>query len=904
MDNNQLRAKKIIVIVGYIGVAIVFLSSAAYSIQVTLNPEAATGMLAFTFCAINLLAWAAGSYARKNLRTFAFGTTLLVLGDVIFPLNLYAPFFLYVLLLKGQIFHSASAVILIGVGYHLMGYMRREQRRFSVIFYPYFFAGSIASLLYLTRYTLNLSTHTVVWLIVGFALAYQVIVSYGKFQPDKHFTFAGLALFIATTTIIAIAFSATPSVEHLLTLLLIAGILLWKAWRTRDLGHLSRFFGLAFFAVLTTFFTACLYYVQSPLAGYVLATTAWVGILTALGIFLKDYKFYPFQEAAHWLSVFLGLGLVVYWLPFWSTLAQLHFQLPFNQALALPFAFQFHRPVTLLAPVSLMGVSLAFLLGSYWKRRYPSIALTKAGLVFNVSLVTLTAYLPLLLFVAASTGIWLTISTAAYGAAFVPFIFAVIYLYISKEPNPLYPMITLKVAGYIALFVSALTAIYSVDLATLIIFCSSLVFLWRSVSERSSWMHFCFLFMATASATTATIRFPERLGMLALSLLSVALVGVYRWMRRTTKMHFQSRLTLFWGFALAVTVALAEWVWGHFSPVVFLPLWLGLLIGLGEYQEPSAWEPGRDLIDRKVIEQFRRLKLAGYWVAHLAGAAWLLAMLRTFAWPASYDALALAVWGWAHLGISYRLTKTANRLAKIALRQVVHGLAFFALLLAIVNRTDSPVSAIAAFLIAAFYLLLCLIWGRKFLQDAAAIAFIAAFYLLGIQLKIALPEFYLSLFGLYLCFILLRRSQGAAADNQMMKRRAPAGRGFKDGLRFIWKNLLPITIMLMMIGYPIWAFSETLHNAHIYYLGIASVMLLYLFMASRQPALLVYIVCIVFVQGALYLLIFGESGEQVNLYLVLVGTLIIINQILLGNQTVGDFSGSKPMPVTQFTSGD
>jgi hypothetical protein len=905
MDINQIRSKKIIVLVGYIGVAIVFLSSAAYSIQVTVNPQSATGMLAFTFCVINLVGWLGGNYARKNLRTYEFGTTLLVLGDVIFPLNLYAPFFLYVLLLKGQIFHSASMVILIGVGYHLMGYLRREQRRFSVIFYPYFFAGSIAALIYLTRFTLGLPNHTIVWMLVGFAIAFQFLADYGNLQPGKHFSSATLGLLIATATVTAMAIAGESRVEYLAALLLIAVILFRQASVLRDRGPLCRFFGLAFFAVLTTFFTACLYYFHSPAAGYVVATTVWVGVLTALGIRLKDYKFYAFQEAAYWLSVLLGLGMVVYWSPFWSTLAALHFQLPFRHALALPFAYQFTESVATLAPLSLLGVSVAFLLGSYWKRRYPNIALSKAGLVFNVTLVTITAYLPLLLFIAAGTGIWLSLSATAYGAALVPFVFAVIYLYISKEPNRLYPMITLKVAGYIALFVSALTAVFSVDLAILIIFCSSLVFLWRSISERSSWMHLSFLFMITAATTTTTMRFPERTGLLALSLLSVTLVGIYRWMRLKTKMHFESRITLFWGFALGVIVAIAEWRWGHFSPVVFLPLWLGLLLGLGEYQTASAWMPGKDLVDRKVMQQFRRLKIVGYWVAHLAGAAWLISLLRTLQTPSEFDALALAVWCWLHFGISYLLTNQASeRLASIALQQVIHGLAFAALALAIFNPAISPAPAIAAFLIAAFYLLLCRLRGRRFFQDPAAWAFIEAVYLLGLQLKVDLPEFYLGLFGFYLCFILWRRSQRQATElNPLQAKAVPAGR-FKRGLRFVWRNLLAISVMVMMVGYPVWAFSESLQNAHIYFLGLATVVLLYLFMATRQSSLLIYLICLTFLQGAIYLLIFGQSGEQVNLFLVVVGTLILINQVFLGARSTEEFSVASRMPVTQFSSGD
>jgi hypothetical protein len=56
--------------------------------------------------------------------------------------------------------------------------------------------------------------------------------------------------------------------------------------------------------------------------------------------------------------------------------------------------------------------------------------------------------------------------------------------------------------------------------------------------------------------------------------------------------------------------------------------------------------------------------------------------------------------------------------------------------------------------------------------------------------------------------------------------------------------------------------------------------------------------------GAIYLLIYGESGEQVYLFLIVVGTLITVNQIFLGNRVASDFSGSRAIPETRFASGD
>jgi hypothetical protein len=893
MRSKQMNSKKVILIVGYIGVAIVFLSSAAYSLQVTLNPNSAAGILAVTFCLINLIAWSVGYYARQNPQTEDFGVTLLVLGDVIFPLNLYAPFFLYVFLLKGNIFHSFSAVLLIGIAYHLMGYMRHERRRFSILFYPYFFAVSVGTFLYLTRFTLNLSAGIIVWLIIGFALVFQILSAYANLQPRKHFSFATLALLLGTAIVTCLAFIQEPRGQYLLAFFVIAAILFWLAWTTRNLAQSGRYFGLAFLSVLTIFFTAWLYYFDSSPALYVISTTVWVCILTMLGIFLKDYKYYPFQEAAHWLSVFLGLVMIIYWGSFWATLAKIHFQLPFDHALTLPLSFQLKQQVALLTPISLLAISIAFLSGSYYKRRYPTIALSKAGFIFNISLITLTSYLPLLLFVAVSTGIWLCLFAEVYGAALVPLVFAIVYLFISKKSHLLFPVITLKVAGFIAIFISALTAFFSIDLAILVFSGSSLIFLWRSVNERSPWLHISFLAFLTIAATLAAMRAPGQKGLLVLSLLSVVLVVVYRWLRFGLKMHFESRATLFWAFLLGVTVVIVEGVWGHFSPVVFLPLWLGLLIAFVESKEQSPWEPNRDFIDRRVIQQFKRLKMVGFWLAHLSGAAWLMAMLQACELPAGFTGIALAVWAWAHLGLCYALTaRTSDDLALITTRRVIHAFALLSLLVAALNWAQGTLSVVAVFLVAALYIFLRFVQKNRALEDMAAFSLIEAFYLLGISLKIGLSEYYLSLFGLYLCFLLFRKAKTLQPVTNVIKRNKSSIGRFKMGLRFIWKNLLPITIILIMVAYPVWAFSKTLENTHIYYMGAATVALLYLFLISRQQTLLIFVLCIVFVQGAVYLLIFGEPGERVNLFLVLVGTLIIVNQIFVHQPFAAEFSNA------------
>lgn len=884
MGINQIKSKTITV-VGYIGVALVFLSTAAYSIQVTIEPVSASVMLTITFFVINLLGWSIGYYTRQHPRTESLGRTLQILGDVIFPLNLYAPFFLYFFLLKGQISHSASAVLFIGIVYHLAGYLRPERRRFPLNFYPYFFAGATGTILYLTRFTIDLSPGIAVWLLVGFAIAFHIISVFANLQPGKHFSCAALVLAVAIVAVTAVAFQTEQRAGYLFALLVLTLLLFRQSWAARDLGPACRYFGFASFSSFTTFFTACLYYFGSPLALYVIVTAAWVCALTMFGIFLKDYRFHPFRESSHWLSVILGLSLIIYWKNFWFDLADIHFEFPFNNVMSLPFSFQLEQQVAALIPISIFIVGVAFLISSYWRRRHPIIAPSKAAFIIDTAIITLTSYLPLLIFVVAGTGVWLVFFREAYGAAIIPLIFSILYLFISRQKQLLYPMITLKAAGYTTIALSAFTSLYSVDLAIAISFISSFVFLWQSVREQSRWLQICFLFTITAAGALVTTRLPVHKGMLVLGLLSVGLVVVYRWLLYGAKMYVEARLTLVWALVLGVAAAIAEAFWGHFSPALFFSLWIGFLIALWSKKDQSAWQSDRDSVDRAIMQKFRRLGMAGYWIAHLAGAACIISMLQASEASAVYTALALSVWAWAHFGVcNLPEFRRSNRFEIHITQQVVHGFALLSLFFAAQYQADG-INVFAAFLTASLYVVLRVVRANRLLEDMAALALIEAFYLLGIMANISLPEYYLSLIGIYLCFVLYRKAAKPLPVRNPVKRTSPAAGWFKQGLRFIWKNLLPISIMFILIIYPFWAFVHSLRNDHIYYLGAATIGLTYLFLISRQQAILVYIACLIFVQGSVYLLIFGEPGQRVNLFLVLVGTLIIVNQIFISSQT-------------------
>jgi hypothetical protein len=880
MNKVGSKSTKIVSLVGYLGVAIVVVSSAGYSVQVTFSPTAADRLLALTFCAINVLAWAGGYYARRREPLKPFGTTLLVLGDALFPLNLYAPAYLYLSPLKGNVALSISAVLLVGIVYHLRGFFRANLRRFSPVFYPYFFTGSIGGILCLTRFTIGLSVAIVVWIIVAFAVAFQTVAASRNLQPRRHFSFATLALLLVIMTFTVDAFLAANAGQYLPAFFILAATVGWLARTTRNLGSPSRLFGLGFFIALTVSFTAVLYHLNASAAVYVIFTTLWVCTLSALPVVLKNRKMYPFRESADWLSIILGLSLVAYFVPFWSLLLKYQIIVPLTHALRLPAGLRIEQPEWVLPPLSLIAISAAFLVGSYRKRRYPTISASKAGLMTNIAVISLMSYLPLLFLVAAGTGLGLALSGEVLGATIAPFVVGVAYLIASQGSDRLYPMRTLKLAGYIAIMLSVLASVYSVDVAAIALLCSSLVFFWRSGVERHLWLHLCFLTLITSAAAIFAVRVPDRDDMYILSLLSVGLVGVYRWQRSQQSRDYEAQLTLIWAFVLALATVAVESAWGRFAPYVFLPIWIGFLVLLGGDSVTDAWKNDRPAIDRNVVSRFKRLRSTGYWVGHLSGAAFIISLVVKSGRPVSYAALALAIWAllqfsWCNLGS----TRSSSRLAVDSARKALNSFALISLLLAGFFGDGAFYAISAAFGISALYLLMRLSWKRTLFEDAAALSLIEAFYLLGVKLVILLPEYYVSLFGLYLCFLVwrnFRRSQVAPRPVRAMPLTVGWRRHF---LNFLGKNPLSIAIVAMLVVFPLWKFVGSLDNAHIYYLGGATVGIIYLFLWTRQQAVLVYLVGALFVQAAVCLLTFGRSNETVNLFFVLVGSLIIASQM-------------------------
>ncbi len=1163
---QKLKLAKARLAVGYTGVAAVFLSALAYLVQISTNPAAVTLPLTLTFLVLNFAAWWLGGEARANQSTERFGLTLLILGDILVLLNFYALFFLYVPLFQGEVSKSLSAALLAGIVYHLYWYLPPARLRFPAPFYAYFFTLAGGAILYLTRFTLSQSPGRILLMFFGYAAALHILVVRAGARPRGHFSLAIMLLLMAVGSLPAPDFLAQRSGSFLLFSLAATAILWSLAWTARGDGPICRILGFGWYGALTATLTACLYYWDAPAAVYLIATSIWVCALAAQSAALADDKFEPFAQPAYWLMALLGLGVIAYWWPFWSLLGQMHFSFPLRGALALPFFAGLEQSGSWLAPITLATVSGAFLATSIWKRRYPAIALSMWGYAVNYGLVTITSYLPLLLFAAVGSGLWLAFGGGAYGLALTPFVLGLAYISSSQAEDSLYPTAALRIAGYAAIFVSALTALYNTELALAALGMGALVFLKRGASEESCWAHLSFLVMTTGATLVAAFKLMGQDGMLLAALLAVSLLGGYHWLLRwesraasrltfvwamalagatgvievswgrspvlvffviwcgflvapgdllwqeetasegaakerdrwlkiigywlghaagavclisTLKacgipggyagaavagwawLHFavsrlgttdnprqsgvmagaaalkhsvhgfvllsvahaalyssaevlvacllggvalyfqmaralaeepessnltsppvetqnlaslrrwqlrglrltgyvlamaaaavavmsgaklafwgfsasalvflwrsgsersfvahlwflamiaavagyglldqergllvgglaigllaiyrwlltrqgrysEGRLTLIWAIALAATAGIVEGIWGQFSALVYLLIWVGPLIGLRGRGARPGWES-----ETAAEQQDGRLRIVGYGVAHASGAALLISAMKLAGWPVAYASAALAIWAWVYFGAFQMLAGAArNRVATLATRYAVHGLALAAVALAAFHVREETSPVVAAFLIGLLYLTLRLAWGQEALEDAAALAFIAAFSLLGMKWGIALPDYYLSLLGLYLCFVLHRRTRRKPAQQESVMARA--GRA----MAFDRDNLLTGAVVGILVAYPFWSLMQTLRDAHLFFLGGGTVLLLYLFMKARQHPLFVYLVCLLFVVGAVYLLAFGHPNQWVNLFLAVVGPLVIANQVFAGN---------------------
>jgi len=648
---------------GYTGVAVVLLTAAAYSWRISLDPGASQPALTLIFLAINVLAaWLGGRiYAERPHSPF--GIALLVLSDVIFPLNLYAPLVLYMPGLKGRVFESAFVVLVLGVLYHLRGYWNLPHSRFHPVFYPYFFAGAGAGLLHLSRFTAGLSLSSVLWLSLAFGLGLHALALRRRLEPRTQFPLAVAAVFFGTAAFGAWDLWQKPALGPLALLFVAGALVLGFAWVNRGLGPLARVIGLLGWASLTLAFTGSLYFAGAPPVAYLAATVAWVVTLAVLGIVLDRDWADPLRDSAYWLSVALALGLAGATAPLWLRQIGLGSGEYEGFLAGIP-------PVSV--PLALVGAAGALFAQGFWRHRHPSIASTAAGFVASVGFLNVASYAAPLLLVPATSALFAVLGPGGPGLVWAPFAFGVAYLTLAERADRLYPMGAMDLAGPAALLLAGVAALQDKALASVILASGALLFLWRALRARSLWPHLGFLVLITAAAVTLGPLLPAaRTAPLAGAF--VAMLFLVRTLARHETPRAALLLALAWAVLGGAAVLVLETVWGERSLVTFEVVWLGFLIGLWA-RAPLDGEP----------EPESALRTLGYGVAHAAGGLWLVYGLRALGTPVGFEAIALAAWAWGHqVALRRGVGSARDRALAVATRHAVHVFALVSVVLAV-----------------------------------------------------------------------------------------------------------------------------------------------------------------------------------------------------------------------------
>jgi hypothetical protein len=468
---------------GFTGIGIVVLAAVAYSIQISVDRSSGSSLLTATFLLANLAGWLIGSMLRSRSPHSMLGLHLVLLGDALFPLNLFAPLILFAPWLRGSVPLCVTFVLIVGIGYHLWNYRRRSRVRFALPFYPYYFALAGGAILVLTQFTAGLPPGAVAWLTLVYAVAFNEASHRMRPEPSQHFAYAAATILTGSLVVSALAFRDRGAAA---LAALIAGtiVLIASAIReSRSDEAIGRAHALAAWLGITFSFTALLYLAHCPLWVYVAATGAWTILLVIVSTLPARGWSEPFIESAWWTAVLLTMALAValwkVWMPFIvRTMAS--------------------RPFGGVTSIGLLETGLALLAVSAWRRRYPPIASTMGGFVANNFLLRLTSYAAPLLLIVALAGGWSVLHAPAPANVYALLAAGVLLLIFGPLLGRRYPAEALDFAGVLAMVFSAFNAVASAMLSACVLFAAALIFLVRFVRGATIWTFAAFLVLTIA----------------------------------------------------------------------------------------------------------------------------------------------------------------------------------------------------------------------------------------------------------------------------------------------------------------------------------------------------------------------------------------------------------------------
>lgn len=867
---------------GYSGIAIAFLAALAYTLQLPTMPVSVSGAFTTTLLGLNIAAWLIGSYLRGREAAETCSELFMTLANVLLPLNVYWIAFQYVPPFAGHPSFSASLAAGVGLAYYVTGYMLSRGKTF-----PYFMTACAVALLFLSPFTLGVGNETVVWLVLAFAAILSAAVSRGSSESLTHFTAAIFVVLLAALAYFGVYFLTHPRVGLLLSFFVASGVLFFLTRVSRGLRFLPLLFSFGAHVAWVFAASMVLYYLNVPAPVYLMATAVWAAVLLTFWFLLRGERFAPCNHTAYLLSMILGLGVAASVVPFWQTLADLYFRFPLQHLLdTAPPPVNFQE--TLATPLALILVGATFLAMGALKRRYPTIAYSAAGLGLNLTLGVLTSYLPPFLFLAVigwGIGIaggppaWTVVGLILPGA---------LYLYLGHRLSPRHPLKQpLQFFGYGSLLVASVSSLYSGEAAVLSFFAMSLICLVLSQQYRSILARLLFLGFLISTCFAAFMRFAQNDGLVegfALKfffLYLVILVACWNHSQEektgapAPRQGWEVLITVGGGNTLAVFLAGVLASWDLLSPLVFL------LIPIGFILVTRGWE---ETLPEGATE-FRDALVPGAFVAYGSIGLLLILILKRVGLPAPAYAPVVAGLAVLYALFAWSLEARASlRTTTQASRYLVHTASGVALLLAAFHASAGWPSVVVYLVVAALYLGLRLISGREIFGHLAAWAGIGAVSLIGITSAILLPEFYLTPVAVYLSAVLYRNARAKPADREADATAFPPISGatmkkyFGGIMRSHW---LPFCVLLTMLVSPLWALLQTGEMVHIFFLSIGAVLVLDLFLLTHQSPFHVYVLSALLSGGVLYSVVVGALNFQAMFFLVLFGSAIPLNLLLI-----------------------
>lgn len=474
---------------GFTAIGIIVVAALGYSIRIAIDPAAGNNLLTATFLLANVVGWLLGWWLRRQNPVSTIGFLLVLLGDAIFPLNIFAPLLLFAPGLRGDVPLTTTAVTLVGIAYHLYNYRHRRRERFALPFYPYFFALSGCAAIVLLQFTAGLPLWIVAWLVLLYAIAFNELSYRRRPEPAVHFAIASATILTASILVSAFAYrDRNPAA--LAAIVAATAVLLFSAIRERGDEAMGRAHGLAAWLGVTLTFTALLYAAHSAPWVYIVATGAWTVILAIVSTREGRGWSEPFPESAWWAAMLLSSALAIalwrVWMPFLiRTMAA--------------------KSLAEAATIGLAEAGLALLLVSVWRRRYPPIAATLQGFIANNVWLRLTSYGAPLFLIVAGTGAWLILRGPAPASFYAPLVAGTLLLIVGPRLERHYPVEALDFAGVLAMVFSAFSALGSAMLSAAVLFAAAAIFLARYLRGARIWTFGAFLVLTAGGVALQTI---------------------------------------------------------------------------------------------------------------------------------------------------------------------------------------------------------------------------------------------------------------------------------------------------------------------------------------------------------------------------------------------------------------